>query len=54
MDNVQKAARTLFPQVFEALEKTKQPTAAERIAALEAAVAEIALRDAAGEVQDDV
>ena len=31
-----------------------EPTAAERIAALEAAVAEIALREAAGEVQDDV
>ncbi len=31
-----------------------EPTDAERIAALEAAVAEIALREAAGEVQDDV
>ena len=31
-----------------------EPTEAERIAALEAAVEEIALREAAGEVQDNV
>ena len=36
------------------IEAANAPTEAERIAALEAAVAEIALREAAGEVQDDV
>lgn len=36
------------------VEAANAPTDAERIAALEAAVAEIALREAAGEVQDDV
>lgn len=36
------------------IETENTPTDAERIAALEAAVAEIALREAAGEVQSDV
>lgn len=36
------------------IETENTPTDAERIAALEAAVAEIALREAAGEVQGDV
>lgn len=40
MDNL---AEKLFPKVFEALKKTKKPTAEERLAALEAAVADLAL-----------
>ena len=44
--------QALFPDFFAA--QRKRPSEAERIAALEAAVAEIALREAAGEVQDDV
>ena len=36
------------------VETENAPTEAERIAALEAAVAEIALREAAGEAQNDV
>lgn len=51
MDNAEKI---LFPKTTAMLEGNAQPTAAERIAALEAAVAEIALREAAGEVQGDV
>ena len=42
-----------YPQP-EQSETENVPTETERIAALEAAVAEIALREAAGEVQDDV
>lgn len=53
-DLVQETFQNTFAGFFAALEKMKMPTAAERIAALEAAVAEIALREAAGEVQGDV
>lgn len=53
-DPMQETLRKAFPDFYAAIEKWKQPTEAERIAALEAAVAEIALREAAGEVQDDV
>ena len=43
-----------YPQPEHQSEAESVPTATERIAALEAAVAEIALREAAGEVQSDV
>lgn len=53
-NSIKETLQKAFPDFYAAIEKWKQPTAAERIAALEAAVAEIALREAAGEVQDDV
>lgn len=50
MDNL---AEKLFPKVFEALKKTKKPTAEERLAALEAAVADLALQNLPAEVKTD-
>ena len=49
-------AEKLFPKVFEALKKTQQPTAEERLAglaALEAAVADLALQNLPAEVKTD-
>lgn len=46
-------AEKLFPKVFEALKKTQQPTAEERLAALEAAVADLALQNLPAEVKAD-
>lgn len=49
-DPMQETLRKAFPDFYAAIEKWKQPTEAERIAALEAAVAELALK----EVQSNV
>lgn len=54
MNPIKETLQKAFPEFYEAMEKLRQPTETERIAALEAAVAEIALREAAGEVQSDV
>lgn len=43
----------LFPKAIEALKKAQQPTAEERLSALEAAVADLALQNLPAEVKAD-